>query len=63
MRVLPDTSARGGRSSGPGLAARRRDLSLVDVVSFLVMRREGLTRAFTLDPHFSEQGFECIPGE
>jgi predicted nucleic acid-binding protein len=43
------------------LAARRRDLSLVDVVSFLLMRREGLARAFTLDPHFAEQGFECIP--
>jgi len=43
------------------LAARRRDLSLVDVVSFLVMRREGLTQAFTLDPHFAEQGFDCIP--
>ncbi len=43
------------------LAARRRDLSLVDVVSFLVMRREGLTRAFTIDPHFAEQGFQCLP--
>jgi predicted nucleic acid-binding protein len=44
------------------VAARRRDLSLVDVVSFLVMRREGLARAFTTDPHFAEQGFECVPG-
>ena len=43
------------------VAARRRDLSLVDVVSFLVMRREGLSQVFTLDPHFAEQGFECIP--
>jgi len=43
------------------IAARRRDLSLVDVVSFLVMRREGLTRAFTIDAHFAEQGFECLP--
>ena len=43
------------------LAARRRDLSLVDVVSFLVMRREGLTQVFTIDPHFTEQGFECLP--
>ncbi len=42
-------------------AARRRDLSLVDVVSFLVMRREGLARVFTTDPHFAEQGFECLP--
>ena len=43
------------------LATRPRDLSLVDVVSFLVMRREGLTQVFTLDPYFAEQGFECIP--
>jgi predicted nucleic acid-binding protein len=43
------------------IAARRRDLSLVDVTSFLVMRREGLTRAFTVDPHFAEQGFDCLP--
>jgi predicted nucleic acid-binding protein len=43
------------------LAARRRDLSLVDVVLFLAMRQEGLTQAFALDPHFAEQGFECIP--
>ena len=44
------------------LAAARRQLSLVDVVSFLVMRREGVHRAFTLDPHFREQGFGCVPG-
>jgi len=44
------------------LAARRRNLSLVDVVSFVVMRREGITQAFTIDPHFAEQGFQCVPG-
>jgi predicted nucleic acid-binding protein len=43
------------------LLANRRDLSLVDCVSFIVMRSLGLTRAFTLDPHFAEQGFEVIP--
>lgn len=43
------------------LAARRRDLSLVDCVSFAVMRSLGLRRAFTLDPHFVEQGFETLP--
>ncbi len=25
------------------------------------MRQLGLTCAFTLDPHFAEQGFEVIP--
>ena len=44
------------------LAAQRRSLSLVDVVSFVVMRREGITQAFTIDPHFAEQGFQCVPG-
>jgi predicted nucleic acid-binding protein len=39
------------------LAARRRDLSLVDAVSFAVMRRLGVTRYLGFDPHFEEQGF------
>jgi predicted nucleic acid-binding protein len=43
------------------LAANRRDLSLVDCVSFHVMRRVGIGRAFTLDEHFREQGFEVVP--
>lgn len=38
-------------------AARRRDLSLVDAVSFAVMRRLGVTTHFGFDPHFGEQGF------
>jgi predicted nucleic acid-binding protein len=43
------------------LAARRRDLSLVDCASFAAMRRLGLRRVFTLDPHFNEQGFKTVP--
>jgi predicted nucleic acid-binding protein len=39
----------------------RRDLSLVDCVSFAVMRRLSIGRAFTLDRHFQERGFECVP--
>ncbi len=42
------------------LAANRRDLSLVDCTSFVVMRRLGLNRAFAFDHHFSEQGFELV---
>jgi len=42
------------------LAARRRDLSLVDCVSFEIMRRLGLRRCFSFDPHFAEMGFECL---
>lgn len=43
------------------LAAGRKKLSLVDCVSFETMRRLGLRRVFTVDKHFGEQGFECIP--
>jgi len=45
------------------LAANRRDFSLVDCVSFVVMRDQGITTAFTLDPHFAEQGFEVMPDQ
>ena len=43
------------------LTAARRNLSLVDCVSFEVMRQLGIKTAFAFDPHFGEQGFECIP--
>jgi predicted nucleic acid-binding protein len=40
---------------------RARDLSLVDCVSFAIMRRLGLDVAFALDRHVAQQGFRCIP--
>jgi len=43
------------------LAANRRDLSLVDCVSFEVMRRLGIRRVLALDEHFRERGFEVVP--
>lgn len=43
------------------LTAGRRRLSLVDCASFGAMRRSGLTRAFTLDRNFAEQGFDQVP--
>ncbi len=46
---------------GALLAANSRDLSLVDCVSFAAMRELGLTRAFTFDQHFADQGFEIVP--
>ena len=42
------------------LVAKRRDLSLVDCVSFEVMRRAGVARAFAFDRHFREQGFSVV---
>lgn len=43
------------------LAAGRKQLSLVDCSSFEVMRQAGIKRAFTLDGHFREHGFESVP--
>jgi predicted nucleic acid-binding protein len=42
-------------------AAARKKLSLVDCVSFETMRLLGVTTAFTLDRHFKDQGFICLP--
>ena len=39
------------------LPAGRRRLSLVDCVSFAIMRRMGIREYLGLDPHFEEQGF------
>jgi len=43
------------------LASSRRKLSLVDCVSFEVMRTLGIKKVIAFDPHFTEQGFTCIP--
>jgi predicted nucleic acid-binding protein len=49
------------RDAVAALARRdRRQVSLVDAVSFLVMRRRGVRKAFAIDPHFSEEGFEIV---
>lgn len=41
------------------LAEGRRKLSLVDCVSFELMRDCGWHQAFAFDAHFDEQGFDC----
>jgi len=43
------------------LSASRRNLSLVDCVSFEIMRASGIRAVFAFDPHFKEQGFTIIP--
>jgi predicted nucleic acid-binding protein len=40
------------------LGANRRKLSLVDCVSFCLMREAGIAEAFAFDRHFSEEGFD-----
>ena len=42
------------------LSASRRDLSLVDCVSFEVMRTLGINTVFAFDKHFKEQGFAMV---
>jgi predicted nucleic acid-binding protein len=44
---------------GAVLSAGRKKLSLVDCVSFGLIRAAGLRKAFAFDRHFVEQGFEC----
>jgi len=40
---------------------RDQPFSLCDAVSFEVMRREHIPRAFTLDRHFAVAGYEMLP--
>jgi predicted nucleic acid-binding protein len=42
------------------LAAGRRHVSLVDSVSFVLMRRLGAETAFAFDVHFTSEGFRTI---
>ena len=44
------------------LGAGRRRVSLVDWVSFEVMRRGGIDTALAFDPDFADQGFAVLPG-
>lgn len=42
------------------VAVNRRELSLVDAVSFDLMRQRGLDHAFAFDRHFGEAGFTLL---
>ena len=42
------------------LSRRARRLSLVDAVSFVVMRRRKIDDAFAFDPHFEQAGFTLV---
>ncbi|MEE8605605.1 MAG: PIN domain-containing protein [Candidatus Aminicenantaceae bacterium] len=45
------------------LMADRRTLSLVDCVSFEVMRRTGVRKVFAFDRHFRDYGSEIYPNK
>ena len=50
------------RATAAMFAAGRRNVSLVDWLSFEVMRDRRIRHAFTFDGHFREQGFLPVPG-
>ena len=37
-----------------------QNVSFTDCISFVLMRRQGITRAFTFDHHFAQAGFRTI---
>lgn len=43
------------------LVSSRRDISLVDCVSFEAIRRLAIDQVFCFDAHFTEQGFHVLP--
>lgn len=49
-----------GRAVIAAVAADRRRVSLVDWLSFLMMREEGIEIAFAFDDDFVEQGFALV---
>jgi len=63
MTVFIDTSALYTLldRSDANLSAGRHNLSLVDCVSFEMMRTLGIKTAFTFDAHFKEQDFTILP--
>ena len=60
LRVLWVDAALHGAGMTAVLTANRRQLSLVDCVTFAVMRQSGLNTAFAFDTHFDEQGFDVL---
>jgi predicted nucleic acid-binding protein len=63
LRVIWVTRDIHGAAASAHLVARRRDLSLVDCVSFEVMRRGGVRKAFAFDTDFRDYGYELVPGD
>lgn len=59
VRVTPEVHE---AAVGAHLLTARRALSLVDCVSFEVMRRAGLRSVFAFDSHFDQFGYELLPG-
>jgi predicted nucleic acid-binding protein len=61
LRVVWVTRDIHNSAAGSQLVASRRSLSLVDCVSFEIMRLGGIRTAFSFDRHFREYGYEILP--
>ncbi len=61
LRVQWITQAHHSTAVAMVLTAQRKKLSIVDCASFLIMREQGISEAFTFDKHFAEQGFGIVP--
>jgi len=61
MNILWITEPLHSRGVSAYLTASKRKLSLIDCVSFEVMRHYDVKSAFVFDAHFKNQGFECLP--
>ncbi len=60
LRIIWIDEAMHRRAMTALLTAGLRDLSLVDCVSFEVMRIRHLQTAFAFDAHFAQQGFRSV---
>jgi uncharacterized protein len=60
LRITWVDAALHNRAMTALLITGERDLSLVDCVSFELMRQQGLTTAFAFDSHFARQGFSIL---
>jgi predicted nucleic acid-binding protein len=61
LRIIWLTKEVHSAAVGAHLVADRRTLSLVDCVSFEIMRRTGVHKAFAFDRHFRDYGFDLNP--
>ena len=61
LRVIWVTEEVHSAAVGAHLVADRHNLSLVDCVSFEIMRRTGVQKAFAFDRHFRDYGFDLNP--
>jgi len=62
MEVIHVDSATFGDAVSRYLKASPSDLSLVDCVSFSVIRQRSIPSCFTFDSHFRDQGISLLPG-